>query len=257
MSLSDPKLTNPATKFISFKAEENKFVYWNKDEEKNIEIPLPVYFIVLDELTTIRGYHPASNSGIYSNEVKFLNDEILNVKSFKGNLNIVGKYNDIKDSIKANGGKYAKSVYAALMIDKNTIEMVNFNFGGSACSAWIEKKFNTEKFGVVIKETMIEEGKKGSYYIPIFGKLNFPEGELLQKAIEMDRQLQNYLKAYRNIKNEEIESTNYNDQMKEFAENDRITTEEATKTLYPEMVSEKADKLISEDNLNPTDDLPF
>ena len=139
MSLSEPKLTNPVTKFITFKSEKNKFVYWDKEQEKNIEVQMPIYFIILDELTTIRGYHKASESGIYSNEIKYLGDEILNVKSFKGSLNIVGKYSNIKDSIKANGGKYAKSIYAALITGKNSIEMVNFNFSGSSVSEWIEQ----------------------------------------------------------------------------------------------------------------------
>ena len=260
MSLSEPKLTNPVTKFITFKSEKNKFVYWDKEQEKNIEVQMPIYFIVLDELTTIRGYHPVSGSGIYSNEIKYLGDEILNVKSFKGNLyNIVGKYSDIKDSIKANGGKYAKSIYAALITGKNSIEMVNFNFSGSSVSEWIEKKINTEQFGIRINETTQQQGKKDVYYVPVFNKLNFPEGELMQKAIEMDKKLQEYLRAYRNIKEDELnQNTSDLESENEHSEQDRMTTQDYTETFYPDMVSEDSRKIKEqEENLNVTDDLPF
>lgn len=261
MSLSEPKLTNPVTKFITFKSEKNKFVYWDKEQEKNIEVQMPIYFIILDELTTIRGYHKASESGIYSNEIKYLGDEILNVKSFKGSLNIVGKYSNIKDSIKANGGKYAKSIYAALITGKNSIEMVNFNFSGSSVSEWIEqlkeKKINKEQFGICIKETAQQQGQKDVYYVPVFNKLNFPKGELMQKAIEMDKKLQEYLRAYRNIKEDEL-NQNTSDLEPEHSEQDRMTTQDYTETFYPDMVSEDSRKIKEqEENLNVTDDLPF
>jgi hypothetical protein len=256
MSWSEKKLTNPAEKFITFKAEEGKFVYWDKEQEKNIEIGLPIHFVVLDELTTIRGYHSGSNSYFYSNEIKYQDEEILNVKTFKGNLNFTGKYKDIRDSIKANGGKYAKSIYAIWLKEKDNYELINFNFSGSTNSAWINKSINVEEFGIVIKKIKEEQGKKDIYYVPVFSALNVPD-YLDQIATEMDKKLQDYLRSYRNQKVEEIEkesqSNDYNDQMQEYEQRDqKITTEEATKILYPEI-----SKSQDEENLNPTDDLPF
>ena len=97
MSLSNPTTENPVKKFIEYKAEESTFQYWDKKQEKNIPLELPVQFIVLDELATITGYCEVAKSNLYSNEVHNLNLQMLNVKSFKGGVHLMGKYADIKE----------------------------------------------------------------------------------------------------------------------------------------------------------------
>jgi hypothetical protein len=104
MSLSSPKLVNPAQKFIEFKGDTGQFQYFDKslgEKGENVVLKQPFFFIVLDELSTISGYSDKLGSGFYSNEVHSLNDEILKVKSFKGGFSTTGKYKDIKDGILA------------------------------------------------------------------------------------------------------------------------------------------------------------
>ena len=74
------KTPNPATKFLEFK--NGKFSYYDKTSEANVEVPLPLRFIVLDELATIKGWDSKTNSGIYSNEVHSTKATPLKVKSF-------------------------------------------------------------------------------------------------------------------------------------------------------------------------------
>ena len=86
MSFSNPILENPCKKFIDFKSDNKQFVYWDKELGENGEqviIPTPIYFIVLDELTTVTGYYKEGDCGIYSNEIHFLKDEVLKVRTFK------------------------------------------------------------------------------------------------------------------------------------------------------------------------------
>jgi len=206
MSLSEPKAINPATKFIEFKGDTGTFQYYDKETEKKVELQMPLYFIVLDELSAIKGFNQRLSVGIYSNEVRYLKDEILNVRSFKGGVQIVGHYQDIKDAALREGGKYCKSVYAMLITGKDVFELVNFQFHGASFSGagegsnsgWINCKAKNELHGIVVRET--EQGQIGAvrFTAPVFeiGWKLIDRPAVLKVATEMDKTLQKYLKIY-------------------------------------------------------------
>lgn len=210
MSISNPTLENPCKKFIDFKSDDKQFVYWDKelgDNGEQVIIPAPIYFIVLDELTTISGYYKEGDCGIFSNEIHFLKDEVLKVRVFKkGGPTIVGLYDTIKDSIKAIGGKYTKSVYAMMIPATGEPELVNFRFRGAAFSAWLDKKVNTSRQVVCICDEFIEEHNgKTVYNVPVFKAFNM-KPELRDMAVAMDKELQTYLKAYKSRQSEKEEA---------------------------------------------------
>jgi len=199
MSYSEPKATNPATKFIEFR--DGKFQYFDKSTEANVTIDLPIYFIVLDELSTISGYCEKTKSGIFSNEVHRTSEEILNVRTFKGGEQIIGLYKDISDAIARIGGKFTKSVYALLLNEVGDTELVNFKFRGASFSGWIDKKFNPEKHAVGIIETVEATKGKTVYQVPIFKPFKItPEQDETARAA--DTELQAYLKTYKAIQAE-------------------------------------------------------
>jgi hypothetical protein len=202
MSISNPPLQNPCKKFIDYSGDTGLFSYYNKETKKDVEVQMPLYFIVLDELFTISGFHEPSKSWLYSNEVSSIK-ETLKVKCWgKGNVNIIGLYNDIKDSVKAVGGKYTKSVYAILINSDRSVELVNFKFHGSALNGWIDKKFNVNNFITSVAETTWEKKGATKYQKPVFVPVKL-DHELYQKAVEMDKMLQDYLKEYK-AKQQEI-----------------------------------------------------
>ena len=67
MSLSKPRQTNPVTVFIEWSGSKGKFYFYDKIEKVNVFFDETIYIVPLDELCVIKGYHDASNSGIYSN----------------------------------------------------------------------------------------------------------------------------------------------------------------------------------------------
>ena len=238
MSLSNPKAENPVTKWIEFKGSTGKFQYWDKATESNIELPLnKIGFIVLDELNTISGYHSSAEAGIYSNEISDLSHETLTVKVFKTNIQITGLYKDIKDNIKAIGGKFTKSVYAALITGKDSLELVNFKMSGSGFGGWLDKHINLLKQGV--KVTGLKDGEKGAtkFKIPVFEGFEMPEN-LRLKAVDMDKELQEYLKQY---KSKQIETAEVVNEVQDVLNNIPHTAIEV-------------DDIIPTDN---SDDLPF
>lgn len=197
MSISKPESErpiNPCKKFIKFKGGTGIFQFYDKELEKEIPIKLPMTFMVIDELSTITGWHDESQSSIYSNEVHSVVKEDLKVRAFKGGDIQIGKYKDIKDKVKAEGGKYAKSVYA---MDLETDEIVNFQFTGAACRAWFDKEVVSDNNAIKIEK--MEEGKKGSitYKIPVFEPVAIDK-EIYDKAVKIDEEvLRPYFKEYK------------------------------------------------------------
>jgi len=195
MSFSKPQLTNPSKKFIEWSSEDACFSYYDKDQSKNILLPLPVYFIVLDQLSTITGFCKKHKSSIYANEVRSIVKEPFLVKTFKGGERLAGMYNEIKGSIKELGGKFTASVYAMLIAEGQEPELVNIRLKGSAFSTWLDKKINTGKYIIQVKEAREEVNGTTVYNVPVFSKLDLTLA-LTKTGILMDQMLQEYLKEY-------------------------------------------------------------
>ena len=219
MSLSKPRQSNPVTIFIEWSGSKGKFYYYDKIEKQNILFDETVYIVPLDELCVIKGYHDASNSGIYSNEVRNTTKEKLIVKAFKGGLIASGLYGDIKGQLE--GGKYGKSVYAAnISEDGKDLTLVNFQFHGSSLGSWIDAKINVDNGNVISLSPSTEELKKGTtiYFAPKIKKHEVRQ-DILKKCVDMDAELQVYLNNYLNTKEEEKE---------------QITDSKATEATEPE-----------------------
>ena len=128
------KATNPATKFLSWNSNEKCFTYYDKQKETNVHIGLPLKFIVMKELATVKGWSDEQGSGIYSNEVESTIKQPLTVKYFKGGTVAKGLYQKIREKVVAAGGKYHQSIYC--MLEDGSL--VNISLKGAAMSRWLE-----------------------------------------------------------------------------------------------------------------------
>lgn len=199
MSISQPKISNPCKKFIEFKGDSGVFRYWDKtkgDKGGNVELKYPIKFIVLDELNTIKGFSDELQSGIFSNEVHSLLDEDLTVRAFKSKGGVTGKYNLIKDQIHQMGGKFCKSVYVAILNDKNELELANFQLMGAAFSSWMDHGIDKSCFAISVSDCSDKKKGKVEYKVPNW-KQESVSSSLIEKAIEMDKALQKFLVSKR------------------------------------------------------------
>lgn len=188
--------SNPATKFLDWKSNDKCFEYYDKEEQKKVQVSLPFKFLVLDELHTIKGWNDASSSNIFSNEVKYISKEPMTVKPFKGNEIAKGLYKDIKDKVVAAGGHYTKSIY--IMLESG--ELANLQLKGSAVQKWgdFTQKTRNRLADEWILVSKAIEGKKGAvkFFTPDFG---FEKSLSTNEAIQADEcfnVLENYLKTY-------------------------------------------------------------
>jgi hypothetical protein len=205
MSRSNPIdiIPNPSTRWFEWSGSKGNLKYYDKEKKVNVEVDIPFDFILLDRLATIKGWHDASEAGIYSNEVRDTRNEPFIVKSFKMAEPIAeGFYGNIKDKVKANGGNFVLQCYIAFTGDDEKMALGSLQFHGAALGAWMDFENNEKENRKLVYEKGIQiteskSGKKGSikYEMPVFKFLDLPK-EVNAQATELDTQLQQYLKSY-------------------------------------------------------------
>lgn len=188
--------SNPTKKYFEWKSDDKCFAYYDKETKQNVKVELPFKFLTLMEFHTIKGWNDKNQSGVYSNEVKSIGNDELNVRLFKGNQSVKGVYKEIKDTIIAMGGHYTKSIY--IMLEDGSI--ANVNIKGSSVQAWGDF---TQKTRSRLSDEWIEvanaiELKKGkvNYSIPEFKfatSLNDSQCNLADNAYN---QLKSYIDGY-------------------------------------------------------------
>jgi hypothetical protein len=237
---NNTELKNPATKFIEWKSEKKHFQYFDKQAEKNIDIKLPFKFLVLDTLSTIKGYSDIDKSGFWSNEIRDIKHDELIVRTKKGTC-YKGLYDGLAGARDCTGSKYCQSVYIALKT-KDGMEIANIQILGAALGQWIDfrKKNNIMEGAIEVSE--FESGKKGKteYNMPVFKKIATTK-ESDEEAKKLDKILQEYLSLY----------------FKKPQKEDVSLIEEIVSDQTPEDESERIYENTFKDEKNNSTDLPF
>ncbi|HEX3125014.1 MAG TPA: hypothetical protein VHQ21_17085 [Rhodanobacteraceae bacterium] len=200
MSRSNPNTgsSNPSTRWYDWKGDKGVVHYYDKTTQQNVEVPLPFTFILLDEMATVKGWHDASDSGIYANEVRDTRQETLVVKAFKGGELASGIYASIRDRVGSMGGHFVANLYIAYRADKG-LAIGSLQFKGAALKSWMEFKKASKKgiYEKAITITGCTEGKKGKvvFQMPDFTLSPISDASNAA-ATALDAELQDYLKAY-------------------------------------------------------------
>lgn len=198
MSRSNPTQTTPVHRYMTWAGGAGELQYYDKEAKERIKIPLPFTFMVLDELTSIGGFSDADKSGIWSNEVRSTKDQLI-VKTSSGTI-AKGDYTSLKDHLKAQGAKYARSVYVAYQEPKGEdFEWVigNIKFVGAGLGAWFEFTRSTIVTNIATRLTGSTMDKKGAttFHVPTFEVVHLSESDA-DTAYQLDIELQQYLKDY-------------------------------------------------------------
>ena len=200
MSRSNPHEgnPNPAVRWFEWNGEKGGIRYYDKEAKKNVEVGTEFTFVLLDQLGSVRGWHEASQSGIYSNEVKDTSQDLLVVKSFKGGILAEGIYRDIKDSVNAKGGRFVANLYIGFK-HNGSLALGSLRFKGSALGAWMDftKANRGQLYAGAVQITGSTTGKKGriTFHVPTFALVGISQAANDQ-AIGLDRTLQSWLDGY-------------------------------------------------------------
>lgn len=188
---------NPATRFLEWKSDNKAFEYYDKEKQQKLHVQIPFKFLVLKRMHTVKGWSNSSESGIFANEVQYIGNEPLNVRSFKGGEISKGLWKDISNRVKDFGGYYVRSVY--IMTEEG--EIWNIAFKGSAASAWynFEKNGHQRMFDEWVEVIGCREDQNGAvkYFVPQFAFASSLSDEQNEKAEQVYSTLMVYMNAYK------------------------------------------------------------
>jgi hypothetical protein len=248
------KAANPAQMFLEWSSMEKAFMYYDKEAEKNVVVPLPMTFLVMKDLNTVKGWDDISNSGIYSNEVDDLSKEKLHVGSFKGGTIAEGLYKDIKPVIVSAGAKFTKSLYVITKGGK----FINIALKGGSFGAWVEftKKSRNRLSDewVTVRGFLTERNGGITYNIPVYefaGSLTDAEFELATQADEL---LTTYMNAYKG-QNETAEIEEHEAKADAPMDYEAAAKQKADEELAGMLTDDEAEAYEAE--VVDTEDLPF
>lgn len=171
--------------------------YYDKEKKESIPVKDGFTFMVLDSLSTVKGYNKKAKSGIYANEVRSTKKEPFHVKLFDGTDIAQGLWQDIKEKVSYNKGKFASSVYIAYK-DGDDLKMGNITFTGCSLGPWIdfykENRDAANSKAVSIRKGEVDTSGDVEFTPPVFSVKDITE-ETNEQAKELDRQLQTYLSS--------------------------------------------------------------
>lgn len=155
-------------------------------------------FLLLDHLSTVKGYNKKAKSGIYANEVRDTREEVFVVKFFDGDTIATGTWQSIKEKVSYAKGKFAASCYIAYK-DGDELKIGNIMFSGCSLGPWFDFYKNNRK-EVDAQSVVIHAGKKdtsGSVdFVPPKFSIKKISEDTDAKAKLLDEELQLFLKAY-------------------------------------------------------------
>lgn len=194
MSLSNPTLTNPATRRFEWAGGDGVLEYYDREAKQTHAQPLPFRFIVLDQLNTMAGFSKIDQSSIWANEVRSTKTDELFTRTKRGPIE-AGLYENLTQTIR-RGGKFAKSIYIAYELNGNWV-IGNFRAYGSALGPWFDftKAYSVEQGMVVLTRGERKEAGTGPFFPPAFSWQKWEPGDF-QVALQLDKQLQAFLSAY-------------------------------------------------------------
>lgn len=210
MSRSNPtdNSPNPSVRWHEWDGSNGAVRYYDRnaphptkkgEKGANVQCKLPFTFIVLDDLSTIKGWHEASESSIYSNEVRDTRQETFVVKSYDGGVLAEGFYSAIRDRVFALGGHFTTNLYIAFKDGAGVLQIGSLQVKGAALNHWVEfkKKHRDDIMKKAVVITGFKDGKKGKieFRTPVFEIKDITE-KTNAEALALDMLLQNYLKGY-------------------------------------------------------------
>lgn len=253
---NNTEIINPAKFFYEWVGSKGCLKYFDKskgEKGEQVFVQLPFTFLVLDRLSTIKGFSDADQSGFWSNEIRDIKKERFTVRTKKG-IVATDYYSNLSPVLN-EGACYSQSVYIAVKDDKGEFQICNFAIHGSAIGEWINlcKGKDIYKYAVTIASAAPMKKGVTNYFIPVFKLSQNVSPDTETKAVELDKQLQEYLSAYFNrTKSEQQENTTPADVLTDRQKNSISNFKEPDYAEVNTQLYQDASSITE-----PIDDLPF
>lgn len=179
------------------KIEGGKLLYWDKEKQEEVEVPLPLVICPLEITYGYGGFLPKKGR-IWSNEILDFKTQNITVHITGEDDEVMcsGVYDEIKDKAFAGGAKLQTYVYAYC---KQLGGIIRINLSGSARSAWKEftKKVKLSavyEHPISINVDEPQESQMGPYVPPKYELGAEYQPDVIKKLTEEDKVVIDYLK---------------------------------------------------------------
>lgn len=225
MSRSKPttKKETIAKRYFKWLGQTGGLSYYDKDLGENVEVDLPMTFMVLDELATVKGWSDEAKSAIWANEVRNTMLEPFTLFTSQGRLGSGIYSKEIKGKYPV---KYHKSIYVAYY-ENDEMVIGNISLKGSAAQVWGDfcKENQIYKGAVTMGEPLKVKNGSVTYFVPTFSFHEKISEQSEAKAQELDQKLQKYLNEYFDKKSaDESELHIDEDEVEEIISNHKMGT---------------------------------
>lgn len=153
---SSTKIKSPLKCYVQYGAKKGQFEYW--DGEKVVSFD-ELEMVLMDDRKCITGYNKKRGKRIISNRVQSVVKEPLTVRC-GDDVIAEGMYEQIKDKVVVNGGKFTNELFALAKIDGEFVP-VSICFAGSANGCWID--FLNESGGKFSLYKSVVKAVKGEF----------------------------------------------------------------------------------------------
>lgn len=197
---NNTEINNPAVRYFDWRGGEGEVSYFDKslgERGQNVTVDMPFKFLVLDKVSQVTGGIDRNGhyEGFWSNAIRNTKTQKLIVKSKEG-IEVQGYYEHIKNH---PGVKFMTGLYIGFYDEAGVMQIGYLKIKGAALTAWIEfTKAHRNIYEGAFSIDDKTKQKKGStiYYEPVFSRIASVSPKSEEQAIELDKQLQEYLTAY-------------------------------------------------------------
>jgi len=164
---------SPIKRYLQFSGSTGQFSYYDKESKERVELD-ELEIVVLDVRSSITGFNSDTSAQITSNLVAATGSEVLKVASWKDGKSTdiaEGLYKEIKDKVKAVGGKFTANVICLCDVTGEGKEVCNLQFQGSSLNGWINFLDSLDRDGeydnvITIKRGALSKLLKGKF-VPV------------------------------------------------------------------------------------------
>jgi hypothetical protein len=222
MNLLDERTTveSPTKTRIEWSSSESSFCYYQKsanEGEKGETIKVEnMTFIPVHLAFRIGGFSDSESSYLYSNTVDDLKTQKMSVKYAKTKKLIAsGLYSEIKETVKANDGKFQAVLYSVIthvgskkLDNPRYVEVIFSGSASAGLSNSSESIFNL--IGKTVKHTGSTQEKKGGikYNAPTFETKIIDRATLPENVIQFAKLVTQYFKEYLKLSQGQKQETN-------------------------------------------------
>lgn len=167
---------SPVRRYLNFSGSTGTFSYYDKEAKERVELD-ELEIIVLDVRSSVTGYNSTSKSQVTSNMVAQIGSQPLKVVSWKDGKSVdiaEGIYKDIKDKVKAAGGKFTANVICLCDVTGEGREVCNLQLQGSSLNGWINFVNDLDQNGEYDNVITIKRGAlskvDGTDFVPVTDK---------------------------------------------------------------------------------------